>query len=221
MSFGKMANIDEVQEMYTQRASLYHNLFIDFLSYGRSLEAFFRKSNYLRSDLKILDAGCGSGILLRILYKLALEKKLRGITLHGFDLNKTMLNLFKQWMLEKDVRNIKLKQANVLKLETLPKDWKKYDLIVSSAMLEHLEKNKIKNALLQLKGRLKNNGILLVFITKNNLLLRFFSFFWKGEWYGQKEIKQILEEVGFKRIRFKKFDHLLINLWGHIIEAKK
>jgi cyclopropane fatty-acyl-phospholipid synthase-like methyltransferase len=48
----------------------------------------------------------------------------------------------------------------------LPQDWKDYDLIVSSAMLEHLPKERLKDALVHIAGRLAAQGRLLVVITR-------------------------------------------------------
>ncbi len=68
-------NRDEVQELYTERASFYDRFFINFLGWGRELEAFFRKNNCLTPISKVLDAGCGTGIVTKTLYKLAKEMK--------------------------------------------------------------------------------------------------------------------------------------------------
>src|SRR3990172_12677929 len=65
---------DDVEELYTERASFYDRFFINFLGWGRELEAFFRKSSYLAPTSKVLDAVCGTGVVTRSLYKLAAEK---------------------------------------------------------------------------------------------------------------------------------------------------
>ena len=62
---------DPVRRLYTDRGALYQRLFVDFLGWGRELETFFRKAHYLRPGLKILDAGCGTGIITQVLYRLA------------------------------------------------------------------------------------------------------------------------------------------------------
>jgi ubiquinone/menaquinone biosynthesis C-methylase UbiE len=57
-----------VQELYTKRTSFYDRLFIDFLGWGKELKASFQKSDYLHPNSKIMDAGCGTGIITRVLY---------------------------------------------------------------------------------------------------------------------------------------------------------
>jgi ubiquinone/menaquinone biosynthesis C-methylase UbiE len=130
--------------LYTQKAKLYQFFFVDFLKWGKVLETFFQEKAYLRSGMKILDAGCGTGIVTKVLYGLARRKGFDGITFHGFDLTPAMLELFQQWMQKEGVQDIQLQQANVLDLENkLPENWIGYDLIVSSAMLGYIPEEKL------------------------------------------------------------------------------
>ncbi len=156
--------------------------------------------------MKILDAGCGTGVITKTLYKLAQEKGFDGIQFHGFDLTESMLRIFQQWVEREGARNIELAQADVLKLETLPQNWKEYDLIVTSTMLEYLPKAEVKNALISLENRLNDNGVLLVFITKRNLLTRLFAGrWWKANLYTKREILKMLENNERLHVEFKKF----------------
>lgn len=217
--------MQEIEKIYTKKASFYHKFFIDFLGYGKGLKHFFGKYNYLKQNIKILDAGCGTGLLTRILTEIANKEKLEGIKYHGFDLTQTMLDLFKQWIPKGRDKSISLKKANVLLLdEQLPKDWQNYDLIVSSAMLEYIPKNKVREAIRNLNKLLKDDGTILIFITKKNLLMRLLiKMWWKATMYDKNEIEQVLLDSGFKKVIFKKFlsPYWHLNLWGFIIEAKK
>jgi SAM-dependent methyltransferase len=62
---------DKVKTLYTKKARFYQWLFIDILGWGKELEVFFRNSDYVSPNLKILDAGCGTGIATKILYSIA------------------------------------------------------------------------------------------------------------------------------------------------------
>jgi SAM-dependent methyltransferase len=93
-----MRTNDSVRKLYTDRGALYQRLFVDFLGWGRELEIFLRRANYLRSNLKILDAGCGTGIITRVLYELAQEQGHAGIQFHAFDLTPKVLEIFRQWI---------------------------------------------------------------------------------------------------------------------------
>lgn len=217
----KVKRNNSTQKLYTERASLYEHLFVNFLGWGRELEAFFRKSDYIRPGFKILDAGCGTGIITRILYRLAHSKNHEGIQFHAFDLTQNMLDIFHQWILDTDATGIELKQADVLEIEALPSHWKEYDLIVSSTMLEYLPGDRIRDALHNLKQLLRAEGILLVFITKRNFLTEWLGKrWWKTNVFQVDEIQQIFRDVGFSAIERKRFSLL----WSNsiiVIEARR
>lgn len=216
--------LQEVQKIYTEKVSLYHLVFLDIFRYHKGLKMFLRKSDCLQPGMKVLDAGCGSGNLTRNLYEIASEKRLDGISFHGFDITQAMLDLFKRWISGKKAENVELSRANVLQPEQLPVEWKDYDLVVSSAMLEYLPKDEIKNALQNLRKLLKDNGTIILFITRNNILMKWLiQIWWKANMYKKNEIMEIFKDAGFSRIQFKKFPfpYSYLNLWGFIIEAER
>jgi ubiquinone/menaquinone biosynthesis C-methylase UbiE len=210
-----------VQRFYTKRASLYERLFVDFLGWGKELQDFFWQSNYIQPNFKILDAGCGTGAVTRILFHLAREKGYEGISFHAFDFTQSMLEIFQQWITVQGANNIELIQADVLEVETLPSNWTEYDLIVSSTMLEYLPKDKVKDALVNLRQLLRKGGTFLVFLTRRNVLTRWFAEkWWKTNLYEESEIQGLFQDAGFEKIRFKKFS----SRWSKfilVIEAKK
>jgi SAM-dependent methyltransferase len=216
-----MKDRGSVQALYTERASIYERLFIDFLGWGKELKAFFQKSDYLRPDFKILDAGCGTGIITRVIYQLAGDKDYRGIRFHAFDLTQTMLAVFQQWITRHEAANIDLRQSDVLELGVLPADWKEYDLIVSSTMLEYLPAEGVKAALGNLKTLLQSGGILLLFVTRRNLMTRWLAEkWWKTKVYEEHELQAILRELGFDDIKSRQ----LSPGWSGsimVIEARK
>lgn len=196
----------EPEEFFGKKASLYERVFIKYLRWGDKIENFFRKSNYLRSNMKILDAGCGTGIVTKTLFKLANEKSFKDIQYYAFDLTENMLNIFKRWVTKNGQGKIELALADVLTTKTLPRHWMNFDLIVVSAMLEYLPKEKVKDALINLKQLLRKDGLIIVFVTKRNFLTYWFAGkWWKGTLYKKSEIQSIFQDVGFSEFRFKKF----------------
>lgn len=181
-----------MRSLYTKQSRFYQWFFIEVLGWGKQLEAFFHNSNYLSPNLKILDAGCGTGIVTRILYSIA-EQQVRDIQFHAFDLTPAMLEVFCEWIAEKGIKNIELTQANVLLLEEqLPSHWREYDLVISATMLEYIQKPKVTEAVSNLKHLLKSKGTLLVFVTRRNFLTRWLAQgWWKANVYEEKEIEQI------------------------------
>ena len=196
---------NSVQELYTQRASFYDRLFIDFLGWGKELQRFFQNSNYLHPDARILDAGCGTGIITRVLYQLARDKGYQTVHFHAFDLTQNMLDVFQEWIAEHEASNVELLQADVLELEVLPSNWNEYDMIVSSTMLEYLPTEKVPQALRNLKQLLKPEGLLLLFVTRRNLITRLLAEkWWKTKVYEESEIRSILRGLGFSEIISRK-----------------
>ena len=60
----------------------------------------------------------------------------------------------------------------MLQLDTLPQAWKNYDLVVTASMLEYVPRSILPAAFRALRGRLHARGTLLLFITRNNALMR-------------------------------------------------
>jgi len=212
-----------VEQLYSEKASFYHHFFVDFLRYGAGLKALLHRADYLRPGIRVLDAGCGTGILTRNMVEIARAQGLEGITFQAFDLTPAMLDLFREWMARTGTPAIELRQANVLEPTQLPEDWKDYDLVVSSAMLEYLPKERLKDALAHLGSRLGPGGTLLVVITRRNLLMRFLiEAWWKANMYERDEIAGIFEEAGLvPTFQCFPLPYGHLNLWGHVIEARR
>ena|SRR2546423_6962141 len=214
-----------VQRFFTDRARLYDTVFLGLFRYGDGLRAFFRRrSHYLRSGMKILDAGCGSGAVTRAMYAVARKRALRQIVFHGFDLTPAMLDRFRQWIGAERAGGIELCEASVQRLDSLPGEWKDYDLIVSSGMLEYLPRNELAKTLSGLRRLLKAEGALLVFITRRNFITRWLiEAWWKTSAYERDEMLVTFQNAGFPTVRFGRFPFpfTTFNLWGLVIESRK
>jgi ubiquinone/menaquinone biosynthesis C-methylase UbiE len=125
------------RDLYTERSAAYHR-FVAAVRYPQGLRAAFRQFAPLRAGMKVLDAGCGGGLVTFALREALSARGLRPGVLHGFDLTPAMLDRFRAGLEERGMSDVELRQANVLSLDTLPDAWQSYDLIVSSAMLEYL-----------------------------------------------------------------------------------
>lgn len=212
---------NEVQKLYERRGVFYHKLFVDFLGLGKRFERFFAQSNYLKSGMKILDAGCGSGALLGALYKVAQAHKLslNNITYHGFDFSEAMLNQFRIQNRKSGINNIELVKADLLNPEQLPQGWRDYDMIISNGMLEYIPKLEFAQAIKNLKLLLKDEGVLVIFITKSNIFTKFFiEWWWKARTFKAEEINIALQNGGFTKIKINKFGPMNNMLF---VEAKK
>jgi ubiquinone/menaquinone biosynthesis C-methylase UbiE len=149
----------KVRTLYDKRARFYQWLFIEVLGWGKQLEAFFHNSNYISPNLKILDTGCGTGIVTKVLHSIAEQRGFRDIQFYAFDLTRAMLDVFHEWIGKQDIKNVEVTQANVLLLqEQLPSHWHEYDLIISATMLEYIEKDKVTTAISNLKNLLRSKA---------------------------------------------------------------
>ncbi len=196
-------------------------MFIGWLNWGKQLDRFFKQSSYLKPNSKILDAGCGTGIVTKVLYQISKERNYENIQFYAFDLTENMLKIFRKWISAEEANNIEVAQANVLDINGLPSHWQEFDFIGSSTMLEYLPRSEVKEALANLKRLLKPGGLILVIVTKRNLLTSWFAGkWWKANLYKKAEIKQAFQDAGFKEMAFKKFTFG----WSSaiiVIEAKK
>jgi ubiquinone/menaquinone biosynthesis C-methylase UbiE len=215
-----MSDNSQIQKLYTKRADFYERLFINFLGWGKELETFFQKSDYIHPNFKILDAGCGTGVVTKTLFQLANRKFVGRGQFHAFDITQNMLEVFQQWISKQGANNIEIQKADVLKIDGLPSHWKDYELIVASTMLEYLPRDKVEYALKNLKQLLGTGGVLLIFITKRNFITQWLAKkWWKTNLYDEQEIRVLLNNAGFLKSEFKK----LSSGWSNsiiVIEAQ-
>ena len=138
---------------YDKIASLY-NLTFKFNGYGRSLHQYLRTHPIpLSRNAKILDAGCGTGLLTIALLK-ALDQPVR---ITAIDLSGSSIVTAKKAIEEKAGRADKVwfTQANVL---ALPFADKSFDFVVTSGVLEYVP---LREGFGELSRVLKRGGYIL------------------------------------------------------------
>ncbi len=138
---------------YDRIASLY-NLTFKFNGYGRSLHQYLRTHPIpLASDAKILDAGCGTGLLTIALLK-ALDLPVR---ITAIDLSGSSIVTAKKTVEETAGRADKVwfTQANVL---ALPFADNSFDFVVTSGVLEYVP---LREGFGELSRVLKRGGYIL------------------------------------------------------------
>jgi SAM-dependent methyltransferase len=209
--------VRRVQLFYQHRAKQYQQFFVEWLGWENVLGAFFAENNILSPGTNVLDAGCGTGSVTKALYRLALRQGLEGIRFYAFDLTPAMLALFSEWIAKEGAQGIFLRQADVLQLSThLPEDWRGFDWIVSSAMLEYIPEHHIDQALRNLKERLRPDGQILLFLTRRTWVTRWTGARWWGtNLFDANEVEEYLKHAGFSHIEFRP----LPSRWGSFMMA--
>ena len=81
--------------LYTDRSRDYVR-FVRFVRYPQGIRAYFLGSPRLRSGLRVLDAGCGTGIVTTALREALVIRGFNPGPLQGFDLTPAMLERFRQ-----------------------------------------------------------------------------------------------------------------------------
>jgi cyclopropane fatty-acyl-phospholipid synthase-like methyltransferase len=196
--------------------------FIRAVRYPQGLRAFFLRSPLLRAGMRVLDAGCGTGVVTLALRDALVSRSLALGSLHAFDLTPAMLERFRRTLTRRGIEGVETAQADVLELAALPEDWSGYDLIVSASMLEYVARERLPDALRGLRARLRADGRFVLFITRRNWLTRpLIGRWWRSNLYDAAELRDAFARAGFSRCAFVPFPpaarHLA--LWGYAIEA--
>jgi cyclopropane fatty-acyl-phospholipid synthase-like methyltransferase len=118
---------------------------------------------------------------------------------------------------------VQLAEANVLTLDALPASWSGYDIIVSAAMLEYVPRESLSAALSGLRARVNETGTMVLFITRQNWLMKpLIERWWRANLYTRSELLSAFMQAGFATAEFGHFPLLYrpFDLWAHIVEAR-
>ena len=211
----------DVQKLYTKGIDRYASFIAVFQS-ARAMQALLQRSKLLRGGLRILDAGCGFGMVTFALLGALRKKNSDYDAIDAFDLTPAMLARFQSELTTRRISRVRLQQADVLNLEALPPSWTNYDLIVSASMLEYLPKQDLSRALAGLHARLAGDGHILVMITRKTPETRvFIEWWWNAERYTEDELRRAFAEAGFRNLVFRRFPwrYFWLNRANYVVEA--
>lgn len=209
-------------QLYSERVDSYLR-FVRWMRYPAGVRAYFVRSRLLRSHLRVLDAGCGTGIVTLALREALVRLGFTPGPIHAFDLTPAMLDRFRGTLRRLEIHDVELEQADALALHQLPSSWRNYDLVVSAAMLEYLPRAQMITALGGLRSLLSDKGTIVLFITRRNWLTRpLIGWWWDAHLYNRAQLAHAFREAGFTSVSFRVFPALFryLSLWGHIVEAR-
>ena len=186
------------------------------------MQALLRSFNLLRPGLRVLDAGCGFGMVTFPLLKVLQEKNLDYEAIDAFDLTPAMLARFQDELKARGITRVQLQQADVLNLAALPSSWTNYDVIISASMLEYLPKQELPRALAALHARLAPDGRILIMITRKTAETKvFIEWWWHAERYTKNELARAFAEAGFQNTILRRFPsrYFWLNRANYVVEA--
>lgn len=218
---GREVRLSEPKKHFAAHADAYVRYISVFL-YPQGCRAFFADVPWIGSRLRVLDAGCGTGIITFALLEALGRRGVEIECVHGFDLTPAMLGRFRSGLRRRRIKGVNLHEADMLKPDQLPATWTGYDLIVSASMLEYVPRDKFSEALASLRGRLSPGGRFLLFITRRNWLTSVLvERPWGGARYSDQELATSFAAAGFAGLTFHRFPprYGWLNLWGYIVEA--
>ncbi len=196
-----------VEKHYNKLAGIYD---IRWKKYNNKTAEEIIKNIDIKNSLKILDAGCGTGVLIHKL----LEKNSK-VNITGIDISEEMLKIAKY----KFNKNVKLINSDVedLKLKN------KFDLIIFNSNTHYL--NDLNKVIKDFKKLLNENGkLILVDWSKDSILFKILNLYWKlkiksfKRIYTTNRVKEILTNNGFK---IEKAYNFKIDSWKlYLIKAK-
>lgn len=211
----------ELQELYTKGIDRYKS-FIGFFRSPQAIQALLKGSGLIRPGLRVLDAGCGFGMVTLALLNVLRQNNFDYRGIDAFDLTPAMLARFQQTLKDRAIAGVELRQADVLALDALPTSWADYDLILSASMLEYLPKQELPRALDGLRARLAPNGHMLVVITRKTPETKvLIEWWWQAERYAKGELRRAFRQAGFQDPVFRRFPwrYFWLNRANFVVET--
>ena len=96
-----------MQELYTRSIDRYASFIALFQSH-RGMQLLLQSSNLLRAGLRVLDAGCGFGMVTFALLMALREKNLNYQAIDAFDLTPAMLACFQSELKIRGILRVQL-----------------------------------------------------------------------------------------------------------------
>jgi ubiquinone/menaquinone biosynthesis C-methylase UbiE len=102
-----MNSTSDPTRLSTERGQSYVRL-VRLMHYPQGIRAYFLETPLVHSSMRVLDAGCGGGIVTLALREALLTQGFRLSYFHGFDLTPAMLELFRDSLRAQNIDDVRL-----------------------------------------------------------------------------------------------------------------
>ena len=212
----------QARELYARKADTYVR-FVSVFGHQAGIEKLLARSGLLRDGMRILDAGCGTGLSTLALVNALRSQGLSWQTIDAFDFTPAMLTRFRAALDTLGIRGVTLREADVRELDLLPDAWTRYDLIISVSMLEYVRTTELAPALAGLRARLSAGGTMVILLTKKNAMTwGLIEKWWKAHRYSRKELRAAFHDAGFGSVEFRRypFPFFWLSWSNHVVFAR-
>jgi len=203
--------LKEIVPEYHSKNIFVRSLFLKRLEIAIRLAEPKLKSD---SDLKVIDLGCGEGVLLKLI-----EENFKNVKTFGIDIEPNVLALKK--FLKAEIKVADLRDSG------FPNGF--FDVVFCLDVLEHFQK--LEEPIVEIKRILKKDGFLVTSLPTENLFYKLGRFFTTGtvsmekgpcspHFYGAKTIENFLCANDFKIIKKKLLPAIPFLSLFHIIIFK-
>jgi SAM-dependent methyltransferase len=209
------------QSLYTGRVDRYVS-FVSTFSHQQGISALLLAENLVRDEMRVLDAGCGTGFATFALLDALRNRGCTAAKVDAFDLTPAMLDRFSETLRARGIATVDVRAGDVRDLAALPASWTGYDLIVSVSMLEYVPPRDLPSALRGLRDRLAPGGRMVIVITRRNpLTWLLIEKGWHAYRYTRRELTDALARAGLDEARFSRYPrrYFWLSLSNHVVIA--
>lgn len=218
-----MPNPLVIKQLYERRVNQYA-AFVGFFHSRRGIQALLEGSDLLHPRMKVLDAGCGFGVATFALLDALNARDMVPTQVDAFDLTPAMLQRFRAELDARNLRLVRLHEADILDDNALPSSWSGYDFVISTSMLEYLPREQLPHALSALRMRMAPGARMLVVITRRSPVTKvLIEWAWKAERYSADELRETFSQAGFDQLKFTRFPlrYGWLNQSNHVVVAQR
>lgn len=211
-------NTPAIKSFFDRVGPRFYSSFFALIGYRLALRRFARANHHLlgiRKDMRILDAGIGTGFLTVSL----LQEAPIPVSVVGLDFSRGMLTGLECRLAELNLQpRVKLLMSD---MRRMPFTDGTFDLVVTSAAMEYLPD--VAEGISECGRVLRPGGSFLFIATRDSFMGKTIAATWKNKVLEPDHIRQCMQKAGMRRIDSISFPWYFphVNWWGMILLGEK